>query len=109
MEMSTAFYAPCAGEGKQILQVKSGSWPNGMKLGKGKGEGYCKFKHLQSKSVDMIRGHSEGVSRFFFTSSSVRPIMGTSPAGSTVAKSRVESTGCLRLLPRKRDVHYGRT
>jgi hypothetical protein len=27
-----AFYAACAGEGKHILQIKPGSWPNGMKL-----------------------------------------------------------------------------
>jgi hypothetical protein len=30
--MSGAFYAPRAREGNQILQIKSGSWPNGMKL-----------------------------------------------------------------------------
>jgi hypothetical protein len=29
---SGAFYAPHAGEGTRILQIKSGSWPNGMKL-----------------------------------------------------------------------------
>jgi hypothetical protein len=27
-----AFYAPSVREGKQILQNKTGSWPNGMKL-----------------------------------------------------------------------------
>jgi hypothetical protein len=37
-----------------VLQMKSGSWPNGMKLGKANRGGYSKFRYFQSNDFAIL-------------------------------------------------------
>jgi hypothetical protein len=40
-----------AKQAHQILQMKLGSWPNGMKLRNAKGDSHRKFRYLQFNNV----------------------------------------------------------